>query len=206
MTANKDLFLLLADTDAQYAIETLLNRPRALGIRPICYDRIRHVGRDAGCRKDCVELLRRYQRSHAHALVVFDRHGSGWDKRPREEIEADRERALADSGWEKRAAVIVLDPELEAWVWSTSPHVAAVLGWKTPETLQAFLQRHRWLETESAKPEQPKEAMEAVLRQARKPRSARIFGELAEKIGLSTCTDPAFAKFRATLQHWFPPP
>lgn len=54
------------------------------------------------------------------------------------------------------------------------------------------------------KPHAPKEAMEAVLRLARLPRSAARYRQLAEKISLDRCSDETFRKLRTTLQTWFP--
>jgi hypothetical protein len=53
------------------------------------------------------------------------------------------------------------------------------------------------------KPKRPKEALEQALRLARKSRSSSIFRQLAQRVSVKRCTDPAFLKFKATLQRWF---
>jgi hypothetical protein len=55
-----------------------------------------------------------------------------------------------------------------------------------------------------AKPERPKEAYEAALREAGKPRSPSIFKDLATRVNTRGCTDPAFAKFKRCVRKWFP--
>ena len=44
-------------------------------------------------------------------------------------------------------------------------------------------------------PPRPKEAMEAALRQVRKPRSSAIYLELAQRVSLRGHTEPAFQRF-----------
>ena len=176
----KDLVVLVADLDAENAICAILARSKAMEIRPLSFDKIRHSGRDAGCRKDCVEFLRRYQGTHSHALVVFDLHGSGREAQDQRSLEEEIEKRLADSGWNDRAAVVVLTPELETWVWSDSPHVSRILGWASRSNLRGFLIDEGFLSEGDSKPGEPKEAVEGALRKAQKPRSARIYRELAE--------------------------
>ena len=182
----------------------LLGRSRSLGTRNIVYTRVRHPERDPGCCRGSVDMLRRYQTTHAHALVVFDRHGSGREGEEREVIERSIEDALKGSGWGDRAAVIVLDPELEIWVWSDSPEVCSALGWDTRSNLDGFLLEKGLIEARDVKPTDPKKAMTAAMKRSQTPRTASIFERLAENVSLNRCTDPAFAKLKAILQSWFP--
>ena len=154
----KDLFVLTADADMEAAMKTLLSaRHRALGIRSIEFTVERHTQRDAGCRRRAADRLRGYTRDHAYALVMFDRDGSG-DPSPREEIQTSVDAQLSDAGWPDRSKTIVIDPELEAWIWGSSPHVARLLGWQTNEALRSWLrERELWPITE-AKPPDPNAA------------------------------------------------
>ena len=120
--------LLAADLELANALEGLLARSRDLGIRDVEFDIERHVNRDSGCRSDAVEYLRPYHGWYRYALVVFDHHGCG-SSLPREEIQRNLEKQLARNGWSNGAKVIVIEPELEVWVWSHSPAVSRVLGW-----------------------------------------------------------------------------
>ena len=199
----KDLIVLVADVHAEWMLKTLLNdRRKALGLRDIDFEVIRHPRRDPGVFKEAPEFLRPYLRSCRYALVVFDREGSG-----REELDADGlarelQKRLDRGGWKGRAAVIVLDPELEAWVWSNSPEVSRVLG-VSPERLRALLQP--FLGEARGKPDRPKEALQAVLRHSGRPLSSSIFRQLAERVSLDRCRDPAFRRLRTKLQEWFSP-
>lgn len=214
--SKRDLFVVVADLDAENAIRTLLcQRQPALGIqldfkpdRPPNGDMLRYWGRDSGCYKDAVDLLRPPQQTHRHGLLCFDRHGSGAESRAREEVEAEIEDHLVASGWPRgNVAAVVLDPELEAWVWSSSPHVAEILGWRGErENMISFLQARKLWEPNSPKPSDPKEAMRQALRSKQKMGGARLFAELASRVTLQGCQDPAFQKLQQTLARWFPAP
>jgi hypothetical protein len=99
----------------------------ALGIRPVAFDVYPHPERDPGCRLKAHEFLRVALASHEHALVLFDRAGCGKEGVGRAALEREVEERLAASGWSARAAAIVMDPELEAWVWVDGQE-AALLG------------------------------------------------------------------------------
>ncbi|MDA8142066.1 MAG: hypothetical protein M0036_25745 [Desulfobacteraceae bacterium] len=206
---KRDLFVVVADLDAENTFKTLFaKRQQALGIRvnfDPAKDLLRYSGRDAGCCKDAVNLLRAPQSSHRHALLCFDHHGSGLDQRPRIELEAEIESRLYANGWPKAdAAVIIIDPELEAWVWADSRQVASVLGWSgNMRSLRAYLEEAYAWPALISKPPDPKRAFELALRQVRKPRVATLFKELAEKVSLSRCQDASFQKLRSILRQWF---
>jgi hypothetical protein len=146
-----------------------------------------------------------YQSRAQYALVVFDREGCGAESLSRESLESHVEAVLHESGWASRCSAVVIDPELEAWVWSDSPAVDQTLGWtgSTPPLRQWLVQKG-FVDQEPLKPLRPKEALIAALRFRRKRQSASLFAELASKVGLSRCTDPAFLKLKYTLRNWFP--
>jgi len=133
---------------------------------------------------------------------LFDREGCG-SPGTREEIESEVETRLAQNDWLNRCAVIVIDPELENWVWSDSPHVAAALGWQR-EGLRDWLVQSGHCQGDALKPFKPKEAVEEALRLKGIPRSSAIYHSLATQVSFDRCTDPAFLKFRAKLAAWFP--
>lgn len=201
----KDLLILTADNNCRFALSGILTRTRSLRIRKITADFHVHPGKDPGTLRGAHEFLRPFARSHRHALVVMDREGSGKEEASREELEAEIERALSRAGWDNRGKAIVIDPELEIWVWNDSTHVDEILGWSAESPgLRPWLQQQEFWTGPSSKPNRPKEALEAALRHVRLPRSSAIYKNLAEKVGLSRCTDPSFEKLRKTLQDWFP--
>ena len=202
----KDLVVLVADKDIDYGLRGLLSRPRALGIRPITFDTYIHHRRDPACAVDSHNFLRPFLHSFRHAVVVFDRIGSGREVLSADNLSGEVRLALETNGWNGRAEVIVLDPELEIWVFSPSPHVEACLGW--PRRLGGL---RRWLEgqglwaREDTKPNNSREALERALRKIGRPRSASLYQCLGRRVGLRACSDPALQKLRITLAEWFPP-
>ena len=198
----KDLVVLVADKNMEAAVKTLIEkRHESLGIRQVQADVFIHPRRDPGVFREAHIFLKPFRGEYRYALVMFDREGCGQENKPAQQVEQEVKQRLEQSGWQGRCEVIVLEPELEAWVWSSSHHVPKVLG-LTPEQLQQILQR--FPKTHLGKPQRPIEAMEECLRQAKIPRSSSIYAELAETVGLKNCVEPSFVKFRRTLQKWFP--
>ena len=202
--SRRDLYVLVADEDMLQAMKGLLSRSPSLGIRPIKYAIARHVHRDPGCRATASQYLRSHIRQYQRALVVFDKRGCG-DDSPREEIQDKVKRDLEANGWMGRSKAIVIDPELENWVWNGSEHVPRILGWKAVygDLKEWLVSRELW-ESSSAKPSEPKKAMRAALRKGRRNVSAQLFGQLAGSVSLQSCLDPAFLELKETLQSWFP--
>lgn len=202
---ESDLVVLTADKNMQFTVKALLDRPKDIGIRPIRADFYIHPERDPGCRLRADNFLRPFIKHAAFAIVLFDREGCGKHNKSRIELEIEVSSRLANSGWKDRSSCISIDPELENWIFSDSPELDAAVGWsgKTPP-LRTWLVERGFLTPNQVKPSQPKEAMEAALRQARLARSSSIYARLAERVGLGRCTDEAFIKLKSTLQSWFP--
>ena len=205
MTPTTDLVVVVADKCIEQAITRLLGRHQALGTRAVTHDLLVHPGHDPGCYTNAHELAQPYRRTHRHALVVFDLDWDGAPSRDSATLEA-KVRADLARDWESRGACIVIEPELEAWAFSDSPHVDRVLGWgdrKPP--LREWLVAEGHLRAGEVKPARPKEAFEAAIRKARERNSSSLFGELARQVSVDRCVDPSFNRLRATLRDWFPP-
>jgi len=208
---EKDLVVLVADLDMETTIRGLLDhRIRSFDINvPPTYDIFRHLQRDPGCLNDSPNFLRNFSRKYERALVLFDHEGSGAENKSIEIIQTNLENQLAANGWNaNRVRVIVIDPELEIWVWSGSTKTLDCLGWgehTTTEFWQAIsnFQKHTKLTDKPHKPARPKEAMEWALRQKKKARSAAIFAQLAKEISFKRCTDTSFQRLSDTLKSWY---
>lgn len=199
-----DLFVLVSDQDMLQAVEGLLSRPKSLNMAPVSFEVRRHPGRDSGCRISAADYLRAFVESYRYAIVMFDLDGSG-SHRSRIETQQEVDRGLNLRGWEQRSKCIVIEPELEAWVWSRSERVPEVLGWLGRYTeLQAWLHEQGLWPEHSHKPPNPKEAMRRTMQRTRSRRSPRKFFELASRASVRGCEDPSFGEFKRTLRTWFP--
>ena len=200
-----DLLCLVADKNMEAAVSGLLSRPRALGIRPIAPELLIHPEHDPGCFHDGVEFLRGLRARADQALIVLDLAWQGVPAESASELEGQLETNLAQAGMEDWARAVVIEPELEAWVFGRSKHVPATLGWpESSEGLRSALTAGGLWPTEEHKPPDPKAAMEWALRRVAIPRSSSIYRQLAAKVGTKKCTDRAFVRFRGLLQDWFP--
>lgn len=193
----------------EFAVKGLLSRHQSLGVRQnLFFTSYTHPERDPGCLLRAHDFLRSFTGQFCHALVMFDREGCGQEKESRQDLELLVEGHLSGGGWADRCAAIVLDPELEIWVWSNSPEVDGILGWGGRQpSLRIWLERQGLMNPQSVKPDQPKDpknALERALKFVGKPRSSAIYEQLAFKVGLKECVDPAFLKFKDKLHHWFP--
>lgn len=200
-----DLAVLVADKNTEAALSALLARPQALGIRSIAASIFVHPRRDPGCVNEAHLFLRPFVQEYRHALVVLDHEGSGREELSAPELAAAIGERLEASGWRERGQVIVIAPELEVWVWSPSPHVAQCIGWGDREPgLRDWLADTGHWPTDQAKPHRPKEALEAALREIRRPRSSALYSDLAARVSLRGHDEPAFVALTAALQRWFP--
>jgi hypothetical protein len=202
-----DLIVLAADNQMQEALRGILSRPRALAITPISFEVFSHPHKDPGCRKKAHEFLRNLRSDYQYGLVLFDYDGCGASHTSSPgEIVSDVEERLQQSGWGDQARCVVIDPELEVWVWSNSQEVDQCLGWAdASQRLRDWLRESRHWPSDLPKPPDPKQAVEDALREAQLPHSSSIFRELAESVSLERCEDDGFQRFRQILQSWFPP-
>ena len=201
-----DLIVLAADKHIAATVETLLHQRRAdLGIRAVSFEVRRHPESDPGCRTRAAEFLRPLIRRYRYALVVFDHAGCS-SQDARREVQRELERVLGRNGWTGRSKAIVIDPELEAWVWAPSGKVAQALGWNRGfEPLREWLEDQGSWSAHRSKPDDPKKALGQALRRNRKVPSSALFKALAASLAFDDCRDPAFNELRQTLRTWFPP-
>jgi hypothetical protein len=200
---KKDLIVLCADKKIESTITALLGRLQAIEIRPITYEIKVHTGRDPGCYHQARDFLKPLRIAFAHALVVFDKEWEGFSSQKTSTLEENVRTALYVD-WGDDAGVVVLDPELEVWVWSDSPHVSEALGWRgTTETLREWLKSQGLWDEGRSKPQDPKRAVERVKTQTRIPWTAAVCKTLAEKVSIERCSDGSFSRFRCLLSTWF---
>lgn len=199
----KDLIVLAADKSLQLVMQSLLARHADLGVRAMSFDVVVHVRRDPGVCLDSHNFLRSQLRSYNYAFAICDKHGSGQEVRSREEIEGRIEGNLATNGWANRAAAIVIDPEVENWIWGDWGVTSRVLNWQGGPGLRQWLVEKSLLTPADPKPRDPKHALESALRFVDKRWSSAFHKQIAAEARFESCIDPAFLKLRSILGGWF---
>lgn len=206
----KDLLVYTADADALSLMRGVLTRPQALGIRPIESHIDRHTGRDPGMVKTGPELVGMMKDEYHKALLLWDFHGCGCERRmtPRA-LETEVQGRLDDISWSGRSAATVLVPEVEVWLWYCESALAKHCGVTVHEiaSLLTAFAKQQGKALEILKQEQPKELFEHLmlkgLRRTISPRDFEEIGRQASIKDLRKC--PSFERIVGILQGWFPP-
>lgn len=199
----KDLFILVADKNAEYALKGALTRPQALGIRPVEFEIRTHPGRDGGTRKTGPELLALKRRQFHHGLLMLDFEGSGTDLADAVALESQLDARLHNQ-WQDTAKAIVIEPELDIWIWGSDNAVELSIEWPVGKGVREWLREQGFEFDANEKPVRPKEALEAALRVPDLPRSSALYQHIASRISLAHCKDEAFIRLRNQLLTWFP--
>lgn len=198
----RDLAVLVPDKNTEYVVRGGLEREKSLGIRALDFEIIVDPGRDGGVRRRGVQILNGQNRHFGHALLMFDYEGSGAEDPPAE-LENRLDAALAD-GWGPNAKAIVIEPEVDIWMWGAETHIREVAEWRLPQGIREWLESRDYHFNDQGKPKHPKDALEAVFRQAQRARSSAQYRALARRLSLTRCRDAAFLRLRGALTAWFP--
>jgi hypothetical protein len=196
-----DLVVLVPDKNTEYAVHGALNRPESLGIRAVDFRIVVDPGRDGGVRKRGTQILRLERHQFTHAVLMFDYEGSG-AAMSAANLETELDATLA-AHWGEAAKAIVIEPEMDIWMWGAETHIRDVVGWPAPPGIREWLVARGFVFGVHGKPERPKEAMDALFREVRVPRSSSHYGALAGRLSLARCQDAAFMRLRAALIRWF---
>jgi hypothetical protein len=199
----KDLVLLVADKNMQFALTGALGRTESLGMRPVEFEFRVRPGRDGGTRDSGPEVLALERRRFRHALLILDFEGSGADSATATALEAQLDQRLS-AFWEGQAKSIVIAPELDIWVWGVGNSLETAIEWPPGINVRDWLRREGFIFDINDKPTRPKEALEAALRVPSLPRSSSLYRTIAERISLRRCNDGAFTRLREQLVEWFP--
>ncbi|MCS7283178.1 MAG: hypothetical protein RMK65_11105 [Anaerolineae bacterium] len=192
----KHLVILVADRNTEHTLRGLLQRTQDLGISEIQFDIRVHPQRDPGVYRRAHDFLRSHLRNYQYALVLLDKEGCGAGERETEQVRLRVQTLLERNGWKGRCQVVVIDPELDVWVWSKDQAVASALDLSLSD-LEDLLK--------DGKPSSPKKTLERVLWERRIPRSSSLYEDIASKVDFTRCTDPAFRLLWETLRRWFGP-
>jgi hypothetical protein len=162
---------------------------------------------DGGIWKHAGKNLRPFRDKYQYAIIILD---ADFEPHPGAKVlHQDISEAMTKSGWEpERFAVIVIQPELEAWLWAPNLNVARAFGHKDFEQLRGKLEAERLWDSGKPKPNDLKRARDRAARLGGKKTGGPIFkGVFSEisKRACECCVEPGFMALRATLKTWFPP-
>ena len=133
----RDLILLVPDKNTEFVVRGALARPEALGIRKIDFEVLVEQGRDGGVRRRGSQILGVQHARFSHALLLLDYEGSG------SSVAAVRLEAQLDASlfqqWGDRAKAIVVEPEMDVWMWGAETHLRSAMDWHFVEEIRPWL-------------------------------------------------------------------
>ena len=196
-----DLVLVVADKNMDFTLRGILDRPRSLGIRAITYKTVVHPGHDGGVRTSGPDLLASLRSAVGHGIVMLDLEGAG-AAGDAPSVEAELDWRLRPT-WGNRARSVVIEPELDAWIWGSDNAIRQALDCSIAD-IRGWLRDSDFRFRPSRKPERPTEAFEHLMRELKEQRASAIYRKITSKISLERCSDSAFVRFKTMLQRWFP--
>lgn len=209
----RDVVFLVADSTMQQTLEGFFNRDgfhHSLGCGSVDIDPranrdvfVAAGQNDPGLYARADELLRPHCTTHRRAVVMLD---ADWDGSPGGPAIDRHVSALVANVWEPdEVAVIVLEPEIEAWFWQPdSPHVKAAMNYRGDRPYREVLARAEHWPDGVTKPPRPKEALEYMRKAHRADLSPAVLRRAAQHVSVRRCQDAAFGLLRETLCRWFP--
>lgn len=208
-----ELVLLCPDGAWKAVMESLLQRPQSLGIRPVSFRIVVDPLHDSSSEE--VEILRPFLKAKVKALVVRDLHGSGKESLGDLALEQTIVDRLQANGWGAgQVSAIVADPEIESWLRFDSPHMgqlvkerarrnrAEIDAWR--DKVATAIARFGGL-SETGKPRNPKEVFTELTKGAYGiPTSTSLLAHLASLESLKGCRINSFNRFVKLMTTWFP--
>lgn len=201
----RDIVFLLADGGMEQVLRGFLGRDqfhRSLGCGKFEFNPDQDVvvapTRDSGVYSVAHELLRPYERSHKHAVVMVD---ADWEGSPGATTMRMHISERMAARWQE-FGVIVIEPELEAWLMNENAHLVRIF--RCPEDYRQILEQAGWWPNDLLKPPRPKEALEHLKRHYKARVVNADFGKLAAVMSVKHCQDAAFNQLRDHLRAWFP--
>ena len=213
----RDCVFLVADSHMETVFKTFLGLPHRhekLGTASFSFNAESDLvlaGNDPAVYRNGPSLIHGHQRTHRHAVLVLDFQFEH-EKKPDEMI-AELTSAMVSSGWDAaRFQIVLIQPELEAWLWQDNPNIEKVFfrnlnpmeKAKAPSSLRQWLCDQRLWPTECVKPPDPKKAMQKAADTFRAGSQMAVFTEVFRNISVHGCQDEAFHTLRDALRRWFP--
>lgn len=161
---------------------------------------------DGGIWKHAHSNILPFKDDYRYAVIVLD---ADFEPHPGvETLRADITKNMLGAGWaEGSFCVVVIDKELEAWLWAPNVNVAKAFGHNDFEQMrEALAQRNLW-DAGAPKPNDLKAARNLAARLGGKRTGGPIFRGVFEGISkraCDLCQENGFITMRTALQTWFP--
>jgi hypothetical protein len=202
----KDLLVVLEGRDDKEVMRAVLNRPNDLGIRTITFELDR---RSRAVPTQEPDLARDQRKEFQFAICLWDHVGSPYENERPAQAQGKVQARLNQNTLRDCSKALVIDPELEIWLWQDQAAIATVLEVNAPQLIE-------WLDdwqkgyfpdkNIGALIEQfPKEALEAVFQRAKEKPSAALYRRIASEANLGLWSQASsFQQMRRALRKWFP--
>lgn len=161
---------------------------------------------DGGVWKHAHANLQLFKDKYRHAVIVLD---AAFEPHPGAAVlRDDISRRMIASGWANdRFSVIVIQPELEAWLWAPNLNVALAFGYANFDQLRGALEAEALWNAGEPKPHDLKGARDHAAKHGGKktggPIFKNVFGNISRR-ALDLCTEPGFEALRISVRTWFP--
>lgn len=207
MSEKRDVVFYVADGTMEAVFQKFLGKGAfegRLGCKSFSYDIARDPrSTDGGLHRRAHLLLEGYKNTHEKVVVVLDQQFGG--ELPAEQVRQDIEANLEKSGWATGSyAVIVIDPELEVWLWQDNGHVEHAVGYKGQKRLREHLADIGEWPNDQAKPSDPKASIQKLIKSNRAGPPMVVYSNIASNVSAKRCVDGAFQSMVDQLGGWFP--
>jgi hypothetical protein len=201
-----DLFVILEGSGDEVVLEALLKRPSDLGIRAVTFKCER---RSSAVRTQGPDIAREQRREFRYVICLWDHGGSGREQQPPSRVQGEVQARLNRNTLKGCSKALIIDPELEIWLWQDSAAIASALGVgedRLAEWLRDWQRKHFPTQTvETLVRQQPKEALEEVIKQSGKKRTSTLYRHITAVANLNLWSGEAsFRRLCRTLRRWFP--
>ncbi len=161
---------------------------------------------DGGLWKHAHTNLTPFKEEYRRAVIVLD---ADFEPHPGSEtLQADISRNMLAAGWEENSfCVVVIDKELEAWLWAPNLNVAKAFGHNDFEQMRAALAAKQLWDDGAPKPNDLKRARDLAAKLGGKrtgsPIFRGVFGGISKR-ACDLCQEEGFTSMRAAIRTWFP--
>jgi hypothetical protein len=201
-----DLLVVLEGSKDRTVMEAVLSRPDDLGIQAIAFEL---EARSSGVRTKGPDVSRERRREFQFVVCLWDHKGSGREEEPASQAQGEVQNQLNRKTLKGCSKALVIDPEMEIWLWQDRTAIAKVLEVEE-------IQIEKWLDDWQRKqcPAQivqtlvrqfPKEALEEVIQRVDEKHDSALYGRIAAAANFKLWgREPSFRRLQRTLRRWFP--